>query len=142
MKIDTSAVSEEVAELDLVEFFNKYSLDIKDPKEIVSEDLKRSKQAVMAGLLVFDDSKIPTFTFHEPIKNKDDEVSLDKVTFITRIYPKDQAKLSKGLNLSKDSIEYSYRMQAHLANLPSDAYLSKLSKFDLAVIQELALVFI
>lgn len=140
MKTSTSAVSEEVAEKELVEFFKHFSLDEEDDSEII-ESLSVAKRAVMAGLLVFDEDKKPTYTLKHPVKNEAGDVSLETIEFKTRIFPNDHIKLSKGLNIQKETMAYAMRCTAHLAGLPSTAYLNKLSKYDYTVVQQVGTVF-
>ena len=97
--------------------------------------------ALQKGLLVINSENVPTLTLKDPIKNEDGQISKESIEFKTRIFPSDHIKLSKGLNISKDQMEYATRCQAELAKLPTAAYLNKLSKFDLKVVQELASVF-
>ena len=137
---NTSAVSEEVAEKELIDFYNHYALLPGNDDEIL-EELNIAKVAICMGLLVFDEDKIPTFKLKEPVKNQDDEISLEEITFKTRIFPNEHIKLSKGLNIQKQVMEYALRCTAHLSGLSSTAFLNKLSKFDYTVVQQITSVF-
>lgn len=136
----TSAVSEEVAEKELISFYNHFALLPGNDEEIL-EELNIAKVAICLGLLVFDEDKVPTFTFKTPVKNDAGEISLDKVIFKTRIFPKEHIKLSKGLNIQKQVMEYALRCTAHLSGLSSTAFFDKMSKFDYTVLQQVTAVF-
>lgn len=141
MKEKTSVkVSEEIAEQELIGFYNHYSLIPGEDSEIL-EELSVAKIALMQGLLKFDDDKKPSYTLKDPIKNEAGDVSLSEIQFKTRIFPNEHVKLSKGLNIQKQTMEYALRCQAHLAQLPSVSYLNKLSKFDYTVVQQIGTVF-
>jgi hypothetical protein len=141
MKTQTSAViSEEIAEKELIDFYNHYALIPGEDTEILDE-LEVAKIALMKGLLQFDDDKVPTYTLKDPLKNEAGEETLSKIVFKTRIFPNEHVRLSKGLNIQKQTMEYALRCQAHLADLPSVSYLNKLSKFDYTVVQQIGTVF-
>lgn len=133
-------VSKEVAEKELIEFHNHFAL-VPGNEDEVLEELNIVSLAIQQGLLVFDENKVPSYKLKTPVKNTDDEVVLDKVTFKTRIFPNDHVQLSKGLNISKEVMTYALRCTAYLAGLSSPAYLNKLSKFDYTVIQQVGTVF-
>lgn len=141
METKTSAkVSEEIAEQELIDFYNHFSLIPGEDSEIL-EELNVAKIALMQGLLKFGKDKKPTYTLKDPVKNDKEEVSLSEIEFKTRIFPNEHVKLSKGLNIQKQTMEYALRCQAHLAQLPSVSYLNKLSKFDYTVVQQIGTVF-
>ena len=140
MKTKTSVLSEDIAENELVEFYNYFALIPAEPSEIL-EGLDVAKVALMQGLLKFDDDKVPTYTLKHPVKNDEGAEVLTEIVFKTRILPNDHIKLSKGLNIQKQTMEYALRCQAHLAQLPTAAYLNKLSKFDYTVVQQVGTVF-
>ena len=140
MKTETSAVSEEVAEKELIEFYKHFSLENESDEDILS-GLSVAKRAVMEGLLSFNEDKEPKFKLKHPVKNDNDEVTLSEITFKTRIFPNDHIRLSKGLNIQKETMAYAMRCTAHLAGLPSVAYLNKLSKYDYTVLQQVGTVF-
>lgn len=141
MKTEASAVSEEVAVKEIVDFYNFFALEQLTEEEIL-EDLSIVKKAVMEGLLVFDsESKVPTYTLKDPVKNDAGDIALETITFKTRIFPNDHVKLSKGLNIQKETMAYAMRCTAHLAGLASANYLNKFSKFDYTVIQQIGTVF-
>ena len=140
MKTSTSVVSEEVAEKELISFYNHFALVPGEDEEILDE-LNIAKIAIMKGFLVFDENKIPTFSLKEPVKSESGEVVLESITFKTRIFPNEHIKISKGLNIQKQTMEYALRCTAHLAGLTSTSYLNKLSKFDYTVVQQVGTVF-
>lgn len=140
MKTETSAVSEEMADKELIDFYKYFALEPPSDEEVV-EELSIAKRALMEGLLTFDENKVPIYKLKQPVKNEAGDVSLDSITFKTRIFPNDHVKLSKGLNIQKETMAYAMRCTAHLANLPSVGYLNKLSKFDYTVIQQIGTVF-
>jgi len=130
-------VSEEVAISEIVEFVNHHSVVPRGEEEI-KEEYQVSILAVQKGLLVINDN-VPVYTLKEPI-NPDGEFALSKIEFKTRIRPNEHSRLSKGLNLQKESFEYSLRCLAFLSQI-SQGELNKLSKFDYTVVQQLGTVF-
>ena len=141
METKTSAVSEEVAVKELVDFYNHFSLEPLTEDEVL-DDLNIAKLAVMEGLLSFDkETKVPTYKLRNAILNDKKEPTLEEVTFKTRIFPNDHVRLSKGINIQKETMAYAMRCTAHLASLPSPAYLNKFSRFDYTVIQQIGTVF-
>lgn len=133
-------ISEDVALKELTEFVNHYSLTEKTEDE-VKEEMNISLIAIQKGYLVIDSDFKPILKLKEPIKSEDDAVVMDSIEFITRVYPKDHVRLSKGLNMQKDAMQYMLNCIAHLAQLPSASYVNKFSKFDYTVIQQISTVF-
>ncbi len=138
--VEKVAVTEEVAIKELVEFYNYYALEPLEEIEIL-EGMNIAKLAIIQGLLTFDEDLVPTYKLKNPIKNDKGEISLSEIKFKTRIFPKDNIRLSKGLNISKQTFEYSMRCMAFLAGLSSSSYMNKFSKFDYTVIQQVGTVF-
>lgn len=107
----------------------------------IENDYPQLLRAVELGLLVFDDKKKPTLTLKEPIMNDDNEVSVDVITFRTRIKPTQLAEVMKGVDLSKNQLEYSLRCIAYLTG-QAKGMLDKLGKFDYKVIDQVSTVFL
>lgn len=139
-KEEKNVISEELAIRELTDFYNHHSLIEKQENE-VKEELNIALIAVQNGLLKFDADLVPVYTLKNPVLNDEKEVSMSDINFVTRILPRDHVRLSKGLSIQKDSMEYMQKCIAHLASLPTPAYLNKFSKFDYTVIQQLATVF-
>lgn len=135
-----SKITEEKALEELTAFVNHYSLETKTQEE-VKEDMKVALLAIQNGNLVIDSELKPVLTLKDPLKNEDGGIVMDKIEFLTRVFPKDHIKLSKGLNLQKDQMEYMQKCISHLCKLPTSSYLDKFSKFDYTVMQQICTVF-
>lgn len=133
-------MSEEQALQELTAFVNHHSLIEKSAEE-VKEDLNIALIALQNGSLVIDQDFKPVLKLKQPIKTEEGNVDLDKIEFLTRVLPKDHIRLSKGLNLQKDQMEYMQKCIAHLSQLPVYGYLNKFCKFDYTVMQQISTVF-
>lgn len=141
-KYKTNVISEELALTELTEFYNHYSL-VEKSEEDVKEDLNIALEALKKGLLTFDTDKKPIYTLRDVIKSEDgSDVVLEKIEFKTRIFPNEHIRLSKGLNMQKDGMQFMINCISHLAQFPSVGYVNKLSKFDYTVVQQLSTVFL
>lgn len=95
--------------------------------------------ALRSGLLVIDENKNPVYTLKKPIG--EGELGISKVEFKTRIKPLDSANISKGLDISKNQMEYILRCYCYLTGLPKNA-LDNLSKYDYKVIEQICTLFL
>lgn len=134
------AVSEEIAIQEMQDFVEKW--DDKKKKDWEIQDLyPQVLIAIQEGLLVIGADKKPVFTLKYPIKTDEGNVALDVVTFRTRIRPQQLSDIMKGLDISKNQIEYTLRCFAFLTGQPI-SMLNKLEKFDYKVIDQISTVFL
>lgn len=134
------AISKDVALLDLENFVNSF-VKKPVPKDQLEETYPDVLEAIMDGLLTFDEKQVPTFKIKHPIKGEESgNVVLDTLTFKTRIKPSTKADLAKGLFLQTDVLNYQLRVTAYVIDQPI-AMLDKLSSFDYDVATQVATVF-
>jgi hypothetical protein len=134
------AISKDVALLDLEKFVNKF---VKKPVPFneLEETYPDVLEAIMDGLLVFDENQNPTFTLKYPIKGEESgNVVLDKLTFKTRIKPTQLAEIAKGLNPQKEIFTLQLKMTSHIIDQPM-SMLDKFERYDYDVISQVASVF-
>lgn len=134
-------VATEMAIKEVRDFVETYDDGKRKEDWQIENDYPQLLRAVELGLLVFDDKKKPTLTLKEPIMNDDNEVSVDVITFRTRIKPTQLAEVMKGVDLSKNQLEYSLRCIAYLTG-QAKGMLDKLGKFDYKVIDQVSTVFL
>jgi len=133
-------VSEEIAIKEMQDFVEKW--DDKKKKDWEIQDLyPQVLIAIQEGLLVIGADKKPVFNLKYPIKTDEGNVALDVVTFRTRIRPQQLSDIMKGLDISKNQIEYTLRCFAFLTG-QSISMLNKLEKFDYKVIDQISTVFL
>ena len=132
-------ISEEIAVKEVHEFITKFA---KKPESIeeIKDAYPNIVDYVCNGLLIFDDSKVPTLKLMHPIKNTDNEVSISEISFKTRVKPTVKADLADGLNLEKQAPKYALRLISFIISQPV-AMLDNFSTEDYDVINELAAVF-
>ena len=134
------AISKDVALVELEQFVNCY---VKKPVPFneLEETYPDVLEAIMEGLLVFDENKTPTYKLKHPIKGEESgNVVLDSLTFRTRIKPSTKADLAKGLFLQTDVLNYQLRVTSYVIDQPI-AMLDKLSSFDYDVATQVSTVF-
>lgn len=144
MKTEKKAISEEVAIQELTEFLKKYK-----KREFRKGLMTRDKildeypnviDALMDGLLIFNDKQEPKLTLREPIEAKDKDLGVYEVTFRTRIRPSDQARIMDGLNLQTQQAKYVIKFLSYVADL-SQGEIDLLDKEDYDTINQIASVF-
>lgn len=133
-------VTKEIAIKELQDFV-EYHTDVKKPEDQIEDHYPQLVKAVELGLLSFDEKQKPTFKLKEPIKNDDGDISVEEITFRTRIKPTQLSDIMKGVDLTKNQIEYSLRAHAFLTG-QAKAMLDKFSKFDYKVIDQISTVFL
>ncbi len=136
---NTNVISEEIALNELELFINRW---VKKPeaKDKLKDAYSNIFDAIMAGRLVINDDKVPTYTLEHPIKNSDKEITLSQIDFKTRVKPVVQADLADGLDLSKQSAKFALRCIAYITGQPT-AMLDNFEKEDYNLIREVAALF-
>lgn len=137
---DEYVISEEIAIQELQEFVEKWD-DKKKKDWEIQNDYPQVLIAIRKGLLVIGEDKKPVFTLQNPIKTDEGSIALDVINFRTRIRPQQLSDIMKGLDISKNQIEYTLRCFAFLTG-QSIAMLNKLEKFDYKVIDQISTVFL
>ena len=132
-------VSKENSIIEVQNFILKYDERKKEDWE-VENDYPHLLDAVQEGLVVFDENSKPIQTLKTPIKNENDEVAVSEIEFRTRIKPNDLANIMKGVDISKNNVEYILRAQSYIIKQPK-AMLDKFGKFDYKVIEQICSVF-
>ena len=132
-------VSKENSIIEVQNFIFKYDERKKEDWE-VENDYPHLLDAVQEGLVVFDENSKPIQTLKTPIKNENDEVAVSEIEFRTRIKPNDLANIMKGVDISKNNVEYILRAQSYIIKQPK-AMLDKFGKFDYKVIEQICSVF-
>lgn len=140
MEQENQKVSEEIAIKEIQKFVEEFEGVKKDDWQ-VKDHYPQMLQAIQEGNLVFDDKSKPRLTLKQPIMNDDGEVSLSEIDFRTRIKPTQLAEIMKGVDLSKNQLEYSLRAISYLTK-QSRVMLDKFGKFDYKVIDQIATVFL
>ena len=138
-----SVISTEVALKEINDFLYIYTFKDKTDKEI-EEDYPQLITAIEKGMLVFDsDNEMkPTFTLLNPILTDDGSVDIDKIVFRTRMKASDNARMMRGLEMSKNQGDYVNRCYGYFAGFSSKNYLDKLSRFDQKVVEQISAVFL
>ena len=133
-------ITKEQAIQEIQKFVEKYD----DKKKLdweVENDYPHVIEAIMLGLLYFDDSMKPSYVLKYPIKNEEGEDSITQIDFRTRIKPNDLANVMKGLDIAKNQIEYTLRCLSYITKQPK-AMLDRFEKFDYKVIEQVSTVFL
>lgn len=133
-------VSKEVSVQEIQKFVEKYDDKKKEDWEI-EQDYPHVIEAIKSGHLVFDENSNPVYALRYPILNEDKEVAVSEIKFRTRIKPQQLSDIMKGLDISKNQIEYTLRCLAYLTFQPK-AMLDKFEKFDYKVIEQISTVFL
>lgn len=133
-------VTKEIAIKEMQKFVEKYDDKQKEDYEI-ENDYPTAIEAITRGLLVFDNESNPTYTLKDPIRNSEGDIAVDKIDFRTRIKPQQLSDIMKGLDISKNQIEYTLRCLAYITKQPK-AMLDKFEKFDYKVIEQVSTVFL
>ncbi len=134
------AISKDVALVELENFVNKF---VKKPVPFneLEDSYPDVLEAIMDGLLVFDENLNPTFKLKYPIKGEESgNVVLDSLTFKTRIKPTQLADIAKGLNPQKEVFTLQLKMTSFIIDQPI-AMLDKFERYDYDVISQVASVF-
>lgn len=133
-------VSKEIAVQEVMDFV-EYHLDIVKKDYEIESDYPQIVKAIEDGRLSFNEKKIPTLVLKEPILNAEGQVSLDTITFRTRIKPTQLAEVMKGVDLQKNQLEYSLRALSYLTGQVR-AMLDNFGKIDYKTIDQIATVFL
>ena len=133
-------VSKEVAVQEVMDFV-EYHLDVVKKDYEIESDYPQIVKAIEDGRLSFNEKKIPTLVLKEPILNTEGQVSLDTITFRTRIKPTQLAEVMKGVDLQKNQLEYSLRALSYLTGQVR-AMLDNFGKVDYKTIDQIATVFL
>lgn len=136
---NNEVVSQEVALDDLEKFVNTYSKKLVK-RDTLSESYPDVLDAIMEGLLSFDEKQVPKFKLKSPLVSDDNSVALAELEFKTRIKPSTKADLGKGLSIQTDILNYQLRITAYIVGQPT-AILDKLSPFDYDVVSQISAVF-
>lgn len=134
------AISKDVALVELENFVNKF---VKKPVSFdeLEDTYPDVLEAIMDGLLVFDENQNPTFKLKYPVKGEESgNVVLDSLTFKTRIKPTELANIAKGLNPQKEVFTLQLKMTSFIIDQPI-AMLDKFERYDYDVISQVASVF-
>lgn len=134
-------ISEEVCIEELIRFVDKYTYEEVEEDKII-EDYPQVLKAMKKGLIKFDEDLVPTVILAFPLMSDDGEsVMLGKVDeFRTRITPNDLARITKGVNVTKQQVEYILKCLEHITGLRR-IWLNKIDKFDYKVLEQLSTVF-
>lgn len=137
--LKNNAVSKDVAIDELEVLINKF---VKKPvsKDKLEETYPDILEAIMDGLLTFNEEGVPVFKLKEPIKNADGEVSVSEINFRTRIKPTTLADLASGLHPQNEVFKLQLRMVSYIIDQPV-AMLDKFGRYDYDVINNVASVF-
>lgn len=133
-------VPEAQAILEVQNFVKKWDSKLKKEWEI-KDDYPNLLQAIQFGLVSFDKDLKPVLKLKDPVLNDKEEVALGQIVFRTRIKPQELANVMKGLDISKNQVEYTLRCFAFLTGQPI-AMIDKFSKFDYKVVEQLSTVFL
>lgn len=136
---ESDKIAESVAIEEIKKFVDKYTYEEKSNDEI-KEDYPQLLRAIKKGLLIFDEDSVPVYTLAFPLKNDEGEDSVKQVNFKTRIKPTDLARITKGLNVQKQQMQFSLKCLSHIIGEPI-AMLDRFEKFDYKVIEQVSTVF-
>lgn len=106
-----------------------------DEDEDLEEKYPHIVSALMRGLLVIDEKQNPIFTPTTEIEG------LDVINFRTRIKPMDNAAITKGLDLSKNTGEFILRCISFLSQQPKGV-VNALNKYDYKVVEQISTLFL
>jgi len=132
-------VTEEVA-ISYVKEFAEYHRDKTISIEKVKEDYPDVIEAVMLGLLTFDEDQTPRYTLKRPLKGEGSSVLKATVEFKTRIPVRDLERITKGINPEKEAVKFGNVMRAYIIKEPIEIF-DKFGKFDTRVIDQVSSVF-
>jgi len=139
LKNKEDVVSNEVALKEVGKFVETFTFEsIEDWK--LEDSYPQLLKAVKKGLVVFDEKGNPVVELLQPINDTDGEHVVSSVTFRTRIKPTDLSNITKGLDVTKQQVEYTLRCLSYITKL-NKSYLDKLCKFDYKVIEQTSTVF-
>lgn len=133
-------VPESIAVTEFKAFF-EFHQDEEISEEQVAKDFRESVKAIMRGHLNISDMSAPTLTLKDPVKDDKGAVVIDSISFLTRIKPGPLAQISRGIDMSKDSLALLNRMVAYLIQQPAVAMLDKFEKTDYKIIQQVTGLF-
>ncbi|MBB6236491.1 hypothetical protein HDC90_001103 [Pedobacter sp. AK013] len=133
-------IEENLAIVEVSEFVNQFKIKPCEEQEV--KDLYPEViLAVQFGLMVLKTKEKPEFKLKEPVKNLENEVSLDSVSFKTRIVASEQRKLSAGLDLKKEPLLFGHKCMAYIIGQPL-IMLDKFCPFDYKVIEQMSTLFL
>lgn len=134
-----NVINEELAINEFKSYLSNFEIDLNN--EEVKESYPKVLQSIMDGRLSFDSDLIPNYELLNPLNPDSLEFKVNNIKFKTRILPTTMASLARGLDLKKDSVNYSLVLISHIIGFSTVTELDKLSKKDYSLIQELAPVF-
>lgn len=137
---EKAVMTEEAALIELGGFLKEYLFETLEDKRI-RRDYPQVLSALISGNLVFKDGT-PEYKFKEPIRTNEGEIDLASVVFKTRISVFEKESLARKNDLREDPLGYSYSCMAHVMQLRSKAYLSKMGRYDLKVCEQLSTLFV
>ena len=132
-------IPKDVALMELSKFVENWTFEKQEDWKI-EDNYPQVLSSIRKGLLVFDDDLKPTLTLLNPIKDVDGNIVVEKIEFRTRLKPTDLANITKGLDISKQQVEYTLRCLSYITG-KDKAYLDKFCKFDYKAIEQTATVF-
>lgn len=133
-------IDHDVAISEIQKFVDKWTHEFVEDYQI-EDDYPQLLKAIKKGLVKFDDDIIPSYTLAFPLLTDEGNIGLGKVDeFKTRITPNELARITKGLNVAKQQVEYIIRCLCHITSL-NRGYINKIDKFDYKVIEQLSTVF-
>lgn len=106
----------------------------------IEDEYPQVLKAMQKGLINIDkDSKI-VYTLAFPINSEEGNFNLTEISFRTRIKPSDLSRITKGLNIVKQQVEYTHRCLAYVTGEPKPM-LDRFDRFDYKVIEQISTVF-
>jgi len=134
-----NVVPKDVVLVELSKFVENWTFEKQEDYKL-EESYPQVIVAMMKGLVVFDEKFKPTVTLLVPLTDQDDVAVVSHIEFRTRLKPTDLANITKGLDITKQQVEYTLRCLCYITK-KERAYLDKFSKFDYKVIEQIASVF-
>lgn len=135
----TNKITPEIA-LEELEVFLASHIRRPEKGDEAKEKYSNIYDAIIEGRLIIEEEKVQ-YKLLKPIENDSGSVTLDTVSFKTRIKPSDQAGIGKGIDVQKEPAKYGLLLLAHIIDQPK-AMLDKFHKWDYNIINEIAMVFL
>lgn len=130
----------DLAVIEMAKFVAFHEDEDEKTSEEIQEKYPQAIKALVSGNLVFNDDYVPVYNLVNPILNDDKEVSYKEIKFRTRIYPLDLARITKGMQVSKEQMLYIVKCISYVSGMP-EAIVNKLSKKDYKVVEQVSTVF-
>lgn len=135
-KIPTEQAIKEVRAF--VGFHDELAIKPTTTDDEVEEKYPNIVDAITRGNLIFSDKQVPTLTLAYPIKGEESEITT--INFKTRIKPVDNANITKGMDVSKNSGKYVLKCLAYLTMEP-EGVINALEKYDYKTVEQICTVF-